>query len=261
MGDVTLIREDIAQLGESLLTPFDGDCLKVASYDIRVGSLVFIAYPEEEGGVTANDLLAIEGKNMVSIPPGQACVVRSLEKIQMPLYMKGHLSLRSYWATQLLSYTGGPIDPGYKGFLFFPVTNISDSPISLRYGEPLVTAEFVRLATPASSPFSKDEILTLRKPPGVPARKPYDPVKMTIKIEQLDKKAASYEPLIESTRRIMDSIVLGVVAGVAAGLIAGFAVWLFTQLPGGTLVPAAVGLGVVLALIVVLLVVLLVRQR
>lgn len=243
------MREDIAQLGDSLLTPFNDSCLKVASYDIRVGSLVVLAYPKEDGGIKATDLLAVEGEDTVTIPPGQACVVRSLEKIQMPLHMKGRLSLRSYWATQLLSYTGGPIDPGYNGFLFFPITNISDSPVSLRYGEPLVTAEFIRLATPASSPYHKEEIVTLRNPPGIPAKKPYNPVEMTIKIEQLDRRADSWEPLIESTRRIMDAVLLALVAGVAAGAIAGSIVYAFTELSTRASLLGAIGLGIGLAFI------------
>ena len=249
MGDATLIREDIAQLGESLLTSFNDSCLKVASYDIRVGSLVVLAYPEEEGGITSRDLLAVEGKNTVIIPPGQACVGRSLEKLQMPLDMKGRLSLRTYWATQLLSYPGGPIDPGYSGFLFFPITNISDSPASLQYGEPLVTAEFIRIATPASSPYAEETILTLKNPPGVPVRKPYNPVEMTIKIEQLDRRAASWEPLIESTKRIMDAVLLALVAGIAAGAIAGLIVYVFTELSTRASLLGAIGLGVGLAFI------------
>lgn len=223
MADITLVDREILALGEALVTPFSADCVNPASYDLRVGSRVWTARPREEGGVVAQ---ALEQGDEVSVPPGQTCIIQTLEKVKLDINMKGRISLRSYWATRLLSHAGGLIDPGYKGYLYLPIVNISHSPVRISFGEPVVTAEFVRLSASAEKPYGKEEVLTLAdsRKPLPPERRPYNPIEMTVKIEKL----AAYEPLIESTRRILDTVILAAVGGGIAGLSVG-AIMLVSQ--------------------------------
>lgn len=247
MGDCTLIDDEIKQAVKehNLLQPFREDRLKGASYDISAGDVIIIAYPKEEGGLIHYSLKT-QGK--ITIPPGRTCVIFSLEKVNMPLNMKGRLSLRSHLATQLISFAGGLIDPGYKGFLFLPLANLSDSPITIHYQQPIVTAEFVRLEKPARVAYTiGEEILTIpesRLPP-LPIRKVYDPVELSRSIDEIADKVKRYEPEIASTRAIVEFVMLAAIAGALAGII----VAMFREIPKFTDIAAIGGIAILFALL------------
>jgi len=65
--------------------------------------------------------------------------------MNLPLDMKARLSLRNTYTVKRLNFDGGIIDPGYRGHLFITLANLGDSTIEIQYGDPLITAEFVRL--------------------------------------------------------------------------------------------------------------------
>lgn len=148
MADETLLDADIRREAQehNLLNPFSKDVLKGASYDIRVGKIAIVVLPEREGGYVKVD---VERDGSLEIPVGRSAVIYSLEKVYLPADMKGRLSMRSYYAIKGLLYNGGIIDPGYRGYLFFTITNMGPSPVNLAYGERFVTTEFVRMGRPA----------------------------------------------------------------------------------------------------------------
>ncbi len=148
MADETLLDADIrrAAMESNLLEPFSPEVLKGASYDIRVGKTAIVVLPEREGGYVKID---VERDGGLEIPVGRSAVIHGLEKVHLPSDMKARMSMRSYFAIKGLLYNGGIIDPGYRGYLFFTVTNMGPSPVHLAYGERFVTTEFVRLGRPA----------------------------------------------------------------------------------------------------------------
>ncbi|NQU96843.1 MAG: hypothetical protein HQ548_04275 [Chloroflexi bacterium] len=228
MADRTLLAEDLNSSGEKLLCPFASASVQPASYDIRVGSTVMVAYPEGEGGIRALSLDSAEGQDSTEIPPGHAAIVRSLEQLSLPTNMKGRLSLRGYYSTKLLAYPGGSIDPGYRGYLFLAVVNLGDGAIRLRYGDPIVTAEFVQLDRDTDAYHEGQVHLQLPKDrqPPLPSRRTYDTVELSTKIDglatKIDDLATVLErvtPQVESTQQIVHFVLLAAVGGVLAGSI------------------------------------------
>jgi len=60
---------------------------------------------------------------------------------------------------------GGPqVDPGYVGHLFCPIYNLSDRPVTLRFGEELALMDFVK-TTPFNIQKPETELRRYRHPP------------------------------------------------------------------------------------------------
>lgn len=218
MADETLIDQEIEDLGEKLLEPFDLHCVKGASYDIRIGEIAQLPPPEGENQprIVA---LGPEFQDSVWIPPGSTCVIRSLEKIHMPKNMKGRLALRAFHSKRLIFFPGGIVDPGYNDFLFFPIANLGDTPVELKYGEALITAEFVKLDKEAR-PYEPGEEAPSK---GVAPPVLFDRVKLSKEVQQHDETIRNIQKRIETSEIQMaaSQIILNMVvlAAVAAGAI------------------------------------------
>ncbi len=223
--DHTLVDTEIRMAAEKgLIIGFDPKGLKGASYDIRVGDTVIIAEPDPVGvrGISLNI------QRSYQLQPGHSCIVSSMEKVKLPADMKGRLSLRSFHQLQGLFCSGGVIDPGYNGFLFFPLANISDSPAELVYGTPLVTCEFVTLGKPAETLYNNGlEITHPQQMLRVPARLTYDFLSMSDKVDglgaalsQIKTGMQNLETVTLVTQKITDLVIMAALgAVVAAGLL------------------------------------------
>lgn len=238
MSDETLIGSEIgvAASQEHLLEPFDQGRIRGASYEIRAGRTIIIAYSDSEGGVSPIDL---EVKREWSIPPGHTAILYSLERVTLPLDMKARLSLRARLATKLLLFAGGLVDPGYQGYLFLPLANLSDSPIEIRYGDPIVTAEFVRIGKQAQ-PYSTEsfESIPHDRLPSVPPERVSDLIELTRLTSQhaallanLAKTIEAQNPLVQANTRIVDTMTGALITGVGAGAALATILTLFTRLP------------------------------
>ena len=216
MSDRTLVDTELLEKADKLLDPFDPSRVKGSSYDIRVGSAA-IQIVEGKSQSTALGLPPLQ--DCISIPPGTSCIVQSLEKIHISNHMKGRLSLRAFHSRRLIFFAGGIIDPGYDDYLFLPIVNLGDAPIELRYGDALVTAEFIELEKAAcaykravlpSGP-STDNIVLLDRVKLSKEVRAHDEI-----IQVILRRLDSNEQLINVSQRILDFIVL---AAVAAGSI------------------------------------------
>jgi len=219
MADETLIDKEIAKLGKDLLEPFDPERIKGASYDIRVGARIRRVTQEPNGTAqfqwVALDMQGLQ--NSVPILPGSTCIIESLEKVNLPNDMKGRLALRAFYARRLLFFAGGIIDPGYNDFLYLPVANMGDVPVELKYGDALVSVEFVKLnkeAMPYQSPQAKLE----SEHPVV-----FDRQRLSREIqnhgesiEKIKERLATSETRMTVTETVVNMVVL---AAVAAGAI------------------------------------------
>ena len=246
MADETLIDKEIEDLGNELLDPFEPACVKGASYDIRVGEIAQLPPPEGEDQ-PRTVALGPSFQASVCIPPGATCVIRSFEKVHMPNNMKGRLALRAFHAKRLIFFPGGIVDPGYNDFLFFPIANLGDIPIELKYAEALITAEFVRLnkeATPYEP--SKEAPSKAAAPPVL-----FDRVKLSKGVQQqgeailaIQKRLDESEIRMAASQIILNLVVLAVIVAGAAT-----AVWLlFPQLPF-PLNAVALGVGAALGVV------------
>jgi deoxycytidine triphosphate deaminase len=212
MADRTLIDSELLALANRLLEPFEPNGVKGSSYDIRVGSA---AIQNVDGKSQSIALGQPPLQDCVLIPPGSSCLIQSLEKIHISNKMKGRLSLRAFHAKRLIFFAGGIIDPGYDDYLFLPLANLGDAPIELKYGDALVTAEFVELDKaarsynrPAVTPNPTTENIVL-----------LDRVKLSKEVRAHDeiiqkilKRLESNELMTNASQRILDFIVLATIA-------------------------------------------------
>jgi len=218
MADETLIDKEIKDFGEKLLEPFKPSRVKGASYDISVGARIRLVLQEPDGTArfqwVALDVPGAPGS--VLIAPGSTCIIESLEKVHMPIDMKGRLALRAFHARRLLFFAGGVIDPGYDGFLYLPMANMGDIPVKLEYGEPLVSAEFVRL-NKETTPYQPTRAPEEEQPTVFDRERLSREIqRQGESIQEMLKRLETNETLANASQRILDMVVL---AAVAAGAI------------------------------------------
>jgi deoxycytidine triphosphate deaminase len=248
MADETLIDKEIKDFGEELLEPFEPRCVKGASYDIRVGEIAQLPPPEGEDQ-PRTVALGPRFQASVWIPPGSTCVIRSLEKVHMPRHMKGRLALRAFHTRRLIFFPGGIVDPGYNNYLFFPIANLGDVPVELKYEEALITAEFVKLNKEAG-PYepSKEAPSKAAVPPVL-----FDRVKLSKEVQQqgetirrIERRLDTSEIQMAASQLILNLVVLAAVAGGAAT-----AVWLLFPKLSFPLNAVVLGFGAALGVVAI----------
>ena len=97
-------------------------------------------------------------KPYLTIQPYQVVIVETKEYLNMPKNLIARWNLRISYVYKGLIWVGGPqVDPRYTGFLYCPLYNLSTSPVTLQYGEPFATIDFVRLASGRSVDYRKQQ--------------------------------------------------------------------------------------------------------
>lgn len=143
-----LTKDEIKRYCDSpikLIDPFEDrrKYLKPASYHLRLGS-----YYRKEG----EDHILSDEDQILKIPRHGIVIVRTYERINMSGFLVGRWNLKVKMVYRGLVWVGSlQVDPGYQGYLFCPLYNLSNKEQELIYKEPLFTIDFVRTTA------SKDE--------------------------------------------------------------------------------------------------------
>lgn len=224
---------------ENLIENYDPESAKGASYDFRVGEKVVVARPDAE----EHKVEYLKDQGEVTIKPGNAYTIYSKEKVNMPNDIQGRLSLKFRLAAKKLFFSGGLVDPGYEGHLFFTIFNLSSSNYTFQYGDPVAAGEF-RLINETEKPYDRGRMESI--PDNMLPRKPDIDHKIR-NIEQINALISEHESKlnseIEKTTNLqanlsevenrlsdkMDSIddrmttillggIMSIIAGVTAGL-------------------------------------------
>jgi dCTP deaminase len=133
-----LAENEIAVTGKKLFLKetFEPDMLQQCSYDLRLGSEVYIV-----GKKVPNRLS--KTKDFISLSPGQFAMLTCHEWLAMPPHLMAFITLRSSFKFQgLINISGFHVDPSFEGRLLFAVQNVGPSDIRLRYLEPTFTIFF-----------------------------------------------------------------------------------------------------------------------
>jgi len=130
----------------NMIHPFypekEKDRLKPAAYHLSLG---------RECRVGDKTIFLDERNPYLRIEPYQVAIVQTLEELNMPNNVIGRWNLRISCVYKGLLWVGGPqVDPGYKGYLYCPLYNLSTETAVLEFGEPIATIDFVR-TTPGRS--------------------------------------------------------------------------------------------------------------
>jgi len=162
----TLRRRDIESLSDlqkrklPLIHPFDpkdpDKLLKPASCTLRLGCHYRVN--GEEG------FLGPDNPTLV-IPRHGITMVTTFEWLNIPTFLIARWNLRVHRVYDGLVWVGGPqVDPGYQGFLFCPLYNLSNTDQVLTYGRRLFIIDF-SLTTPCDEKENgKDNVWKPREP-------------------------------------------------------------------------------------------------
>jgi dCTP deaminase len=132
-----LITERAMTGGDLTITNFVPECVQPASYDLRLGNLIYSpSHPDEPRDLSING-------GAYRLPPYGAAFVATHEDLRLPTNLIGRIGLKSGYArTGLVASTGPQIDPGYNGKLFVSLFNLTAAPHVLKYLDPFLTIEF-----------------------------------------------------------------------------------------------------------------------
>lgn len=122
-----------------LIEPLDRNRLhESASYELRLGSRYRLGSSRNAEWLTDTE------DRTLTIPAHGIAVVTTYEWLNIPGYLIARWNLRVRMVYRGLVWVGSlQVDPGYQGFLFCPIYNLSDRPQALRYKDPLFIIDFV----------------------------------------------------------------------------------------------------------------------
>ncbi len=126
-----------------LIDPLNQNHLREsASYELSLGSRY------RRGESDSADWLTDSKKDLI-IPPHGIAVVSTYEWLNIPGCLIARWNLKVRMVYRGLVWVGSlQVDPGYQGFLFCPIYNLSNKPQTLIYKDPLFIIDFV-LTTPS----------------------------------------------------------------------------------------------------------------
>lgn len=160
-----LLSNEIKYFAENhnLIDPFDEDHLEPASYDLTVGEKYSVG---EEGTVSQLG----SDPDRIIIEPFQVVIIQTTEFLNLPRFLIGRWNIRVTHAYDGLLWVGGPqVDPGYAGYLYCPIYNLSDTPVPLKKGEEIASIDFVKTTPFTNHPkpdLVDDSPQEFDRPPG-----------------------------------------------------------------------------------------------
>ncbi|MCO5162565.1 MAG: hypothetical protein M9939_15640 [Mesorhizobium sp.] len=129
-----LTRDDIVRL--RLIRPEDmsQECLKPASYDLRLGGEYMLAEKSDGKGKRGHSAVKSCAGSSLTILPFSSVLVSTYERVQLPLNVVGRFNLRVRMAFKgLVVQMGTQVEPGYRGRLFAIIQNITEEPVVIEY--------------------------------------------------------------------------------------------------------------------------------
>ena len=136
-----LLKPDLESLCESnkrtlpLIDPFKSENLQAASYKLSLGNQYRLR--DKVGYLDDNH-------KVLTIDPHGIAIVTTYEWLNIPVFLIARWNLKVRMVYRGLVWVGSlQVDPGYQGFLFCPIYNLSSVEQQLVYRETLFTIDFV----------------------------------------------------------------------------------------------------------------------
>lgn len=156
------IRRAIAY-GEIGYTPFDPALVQPASIDMRLDSY-FRVYDSYKGPVDPANPERRTGAPIVGdefvLSPQHFALASTIERVTFPNDIVGRLEGKSSLARMglFIHVTAGFFDPGFDGYATLEIFNANPNPVILRTGMRICQMSFMRLSSPAESPYGSSHL-------------------------------------------------------------------------------------------------------
>ena len=134
-----------------IIENYDKSCLGPASYHMRIGGDVLTW---DKGKKKEFSLGEEEDKNKnihtsIELKPNSLTFITTIEKFKLTKDIICRFNLKSKWVHQgLLLGTGPIVDPQLHAFLLIPIHNFSSQPLTVHYGDELISVEFTKTLNP-----------------------------------------------------------------------------------------------------------------
>ncbi len=155
------IREELAA-GRILIEPLDPADIQPSSVDLRLDRFfrVFrnhtsrvIDVREDQENLT--ELVEIRAEEAFILHPGEFVLGSTAERVTLPTDLVARLEGKSSLGRLglLIHSTAGFVDAGWDGHLTLELSNVATLPITLYPGMKIGQISFLRMTTPADSPY------------------------------------------------------------------------------------------------------------
>ncbi|RIZ69789.1 MAG: deoxycytidine triphosphate deaminase [Methylococcales bacterium] len=149
----------------TLITPCDPKNIKQASYELGIGSEIYIT-KDHKNSNSQHTKRTLKKKEPFVIPPGQFAFLLTLETVKVPKNAIAFISMKAGVKFKgLINVSGFHVDPGFEGKLLFSVYNAGPSPIHLEHGKRCFLIWYANLDLNPNDPTQLEDS-EFRKEPG-----------------------------------------------------------------------------------------------
>lgn len=137
-----------------IIENYDKSCLGPATYHMRIGGniLTWDKGQKKEFSLGEKEDINQNIYKSIELKPNSLTFVTTIEKFSLPKDIICRFNLKSRWVHQgLLLGTGPIVDPQLHAFLLIPLHNFSSQPVTINYGEKLISVEFTKTLNPDKS--------------------------------------------------------------------------------------------------------------
>jgi deoxycytidine triphosphate deaminase len=178
-----------------LIDPFDEQLLKPARYKLTLGE-------DYAMGGERRKLYNEPGKDTLTIQPFQVAIVSTRETLNMPRFLIARWNLDIHLVYEGLLWVGGPqVDPGYCGRLFCPLYNLSNKPVTLRFGQVIATIDFIK-----TTPFKRGKSIEYPYPPKRQTLDDYNTRLESALFVEVKQKIDNMEQEVKEQRQRIENI-------------------------------------------------------
>ena len=160
------IREEL-EAGRIEIDPLVDGCIQPSSVDLHVDRYfrVFLNHSARVIDVKENqedltELVHIEGDEAFILHPGEFVLGSTAERVRLPEDLVARLEGKSSLGRLglLIHSTAGFVDAGWNGHLTLELSNVATLPITIYPGMKVGQISFLRMTTPADSPYGSARV-------------------------------------------------------------------------------------------------------
>ena len=165
LSDGTILR--LVEQGRIVIDPWDPNLVQPASVDLRLGDSFRVFHNHRASAIDLRkppsgltEAVAIEQDESFVIHPGEFCLGRTLEWVELPDDIVARIEGKSSIGRLglIVHATAGSCDPGWKGTLTLELNNLTRIPIKLYPGLLIAQLSFMALDRPALRPYGSPEL-------------------------------------------------------------------------------------------------------